>query len=150
MNTPETNIHQQETDQGPSRLAKAGLVGAAALVALGFAPRSTDAQESVPEQKTYVDLAQESAQQPYDPTTDELVIDGIRVKPADESRNTPSEALLSNPEVANYIAQNPDEAASLEASSLDLPTNESGEYVVVGRDIDNDGDTDAVAVPANH
>ncbi len=148
MNQIETNTPRSESEKGHSTLATAGIVGAAALVALGFAPRGQEAPAPSPQPETYTDKAQDSAQHAYDPSKDELVIDGIRIKPNDSNLNSPSEAVLGNTEVATYIVNNPDEAASIEASSLSLPTNASGEYVVVSRDIDADGDADAVAVPA--
>lgn len=148
MNAHETNTPRSESENGHSTLATAGIVGAAALVALGFSSRGQETPSPSPAPESYTDKAQNSAQQAYDPSVDELIIDGIRIKPGNTSLNSPSEAVLGNAEVATYIVDNPDEAASLEASSLALPMNASGEYVVVERDIDADGDTDAVAVPA--
>lgn len=148
MNPKETNSERNESERSKSKLTTALGVGGVALLALAIFPRSNEAPAPVPEPMTYTDLAQESAQIPYDPSTDELVIDGIRIKPGDPARNSASEAVLGNQEVQSYMASNPAEAPSLEASSLSLPTNETGEYVVVKRDIDNDGDTDAVATLA--
>ena len=123
-------------------------VGGAALLALGFLPRSHDAPAPAPTPESLIDQAQESAQTPYDPSTDELLIGNIRLKPNNPNLNSASQAVLGNPDVQAFTAANPDEATSIEASAMVLPTDTSGEYAVVARDIDNDGDTDAVAVPA--
>lgn len=119
--------------------------GAAAVAGWLMLPRGDDAPAPVPE--TFTDHVVESAQHPYDPATDEMVIDGIRIKPGNAHRDTPSEAVLGNSDVKAYMTDNPDEIASLKTSSLSLPSTESGTYAVVERDVDNDGDTDAVAVP---
>ncbi len=145
MNSTETNIPKNESERGHSKLGVAGLVTALGLTALGFAPRSHDTPAPAPE--SFTDHVQESAKQPYNPDTDTLVIDGIRIKPADTAKDTPSEAVLGNPDVQTYIANNPDEVASLETSSMSLPSTESATYAVVERDADEDGDTDAIAVP---
>jgi hypothetical protein len=137
-----------ETETKKSRIGLMLGVGAAALVALGFYPRSHEAPAPAPTPDSLIDQAQESAQVPYDPSTDELLIGNIRVKPANPNLNSASEAVLGNPDVKTFTAANPDEASTVEASALVLPTNASGEYVVVARDVDNDGDTDAVAVPS--
>lgn len=143
---PETQ-KSNETTKG-----KLGLIagfGATALLALGFMPRSHEAPAPTPTPDNLIDHAQESAQTPYDPSTDELVIGNIRVKPGNPELNSASQAVLNNSEVKTFMAANPNEAASIEASSLVLPTNASGEYAVVARDVDNDGDTDAVAVSSS-
>ncbi len=145
MNPTETNTPKNESERGHSKLGVAGLVTALGLTALGFAPRSNEAQAPAPE--SFTDQVQESAQQSYNPETDKLVIDGITISPADTTIDTPSEAVLANPDVQTYIANNPDETASLETSSMSLPSTESSTYAVVERDVDADGDTDAVAVP---
>lgn len=146
MNTIDTNTTKSESENGHSKLGVAALATALGLTALGFFPRSTEAPAPVSAPESYTDKAQDSAQQSYDPSKDELVIDGIRIKPHNSELNSPSEAVLGSKDVQSFMAANPDEAASIEASSMALPTNEAGEYVVVNRDIDADGDKDAVAV----
>lgn len=140
----------EQTDSSNERNLKfvptAALLTATALTALAIAPRGGDTPAPQPE--SFTDKVQESAQIPYDPSKDELVIDGIRIKPGNALRNTPSEAVLSNREVKAYVAQHPEESSSITSSTMALPTNESGEYVVVKRDIDKDGDRDAIAVSA--
>jgi hypothetical protein len=138
-----------EVEPKKSRLGIMVGVGTAALLALGFAPRSHDAPAPTPTPDTFVDQAQQSAQTPYDPAKDELLIGNIRVKPGNSNLNSASEAVLGNPDVKAFEAANPDETTSLEASAMVLPTNASGEYAVVARDVDNDGDSDAIAVPSN-
>lgn len=144
MKLLETN-NPQKNERGSSRFGVLGAIGVTALSALAILPRSHEAPQPNPEPESYTDQAQASAQEAYDPATDEIVIDGIRVKPGDAARNTASEAVLSSPRVQEFMAENPDEVASLESSALALPSNESGEYVVVVHDIDGDGDLDAVA-----
>lgn len=134
-----------ESERGSVSVSTATVVGMTALAALAFAPRGDDAPKPAPQPETYTDMAQESAQQAYDPTKDELLIDGIRIKPRDSGRNSPSEAVLSHLKVQEFIADNPDEAAAIESSAMALPSNVTGEYVVAGDDIDGDGDLDAVA-----
>jgi hypothetical protein len=138
----------EQTDSSNERNLKfvptAALLTATALTALAIAPRGGDAPAPQPE--SFTDKVQESAQTPYDPSKDELVIDGIRIKPGNALRNTPSEAVLSDREVKAYIDRHPEESSSLTSSAMVLPTNETGEYVVVKRDVDKDGDRDSVAV----
>lgn len=121
-------------------------VGTIAVAALALLPRGGD-QAPAPVPESFSDQVQESAQKAYDPSTDELIINGIKIKPANSNKNSASEAVLSDTEVQAYMAENPDEVASLETSSLSLPSTESNTYAVVKRDVDNDGDTDAIAVP---
>lgn len=120
-------------------------VPAVALAAVALAS-SQDADPTTVE-KTYQEHAQDAAQTPYDPATDELVIDNIRVKPNNDKKNNPSQAVLNDARVQDYADQHPEESTSLTASSMALSSH-SNEFVVVKRDIDNDGDTDAVAVSA--
>ena len=124
----------------------AGGLGVVGLAAWALLPRGE--QPPAPQPESFEAQVQESAQVPYDPSTDELVIDGIKVKPANGDANTPSEAVLSHPQVQEYVATNPDESSSITASALSLPSTESTTYAVVERDVDGDGDTDAVAVPS--
>lgn len=123
----------------PATIALGGAVVSSALWLAG--PRPDDAPKST--DPTLTEYAQESANTPYDPSKDKLVIDNVTLSP---ENNTPSEAVLGNESVQTYIASNSDEELSLVASATSLPTDYE-EYAVVERDIDNDGDTDAVAVP---
>jgi hypothetical protein len=136
-----------KNEKGSARPSTLIAVGLTALAALAVGPRSHDAPKPIPEPESYTDLAQESAQEAYDPVKDELVIDGIKIKPGNPERNSASEAVLGDPAVKEFMQQHPDETAAVESSALALPSSETGEYAVVKRDIDADGDTDAVAVP---
>lgn len=121
------------------------LLGAGAIAS---AENSANNQNShdLDASKSYTELAAESAKQSYDPSKDTLVINGIKVMPGDSKRNSPSQAVLNHPEVEKYMNENPDDVASLEASSLSLNALET-DMAIVERDIDADGDGDAVAVP---
>jgi hypothetical protein len=143
MESFKTN-RSDKKERGSAKIGGITLIGLAALSALGIS-RSHDAPAPTPEPQSYTDLAQESAQTPYDPAADELVVGGIKIKPGNPDRNTPSEAVLNHPEVKEYLATNPDEVAAVESSALSLPSNATGEYVVSAEDIDGDGDLDSVA-----
>ena len=136
-----TNINQAEFRPGRTLTAIAG-VGAVAATAYLALPRGE--QTPAPQPETYTEKAQDAAQQPYNPSTDTLVVGNIKVHPRNPNRNTPSEAVLGNSEVKTYVVNNGDESSSLTASSMALPQAES--FAVVTRDIDHDGDPDAVAV----
>ncbi len=122
-----------------------GLVGLVAVIAAprpGFITESPEPPESP---KTLIEGAEQSAKIPFDPTKDELILDGtIRVKPNNSAKNTPSEATLSDPRVVDYIAAHPDESSSLETSVNSLPGS-TEEIVIVSDDVDGDGDLDTVA-----
>lgn len=90
----------------------------------------------------YEQAAVDSAQIPFDPETETPVVGEIVVEDGD----TPSEAIEADPEVVEYLAENPDEEASLQTSSYSLKTADTDTYTIVERDIDSDGDGDAVAV----
>jgi hypothetical protein len=115
----------------------------AATAVLGTAwlagPRSHDAPQP-DDKKNFTEQVIESAHTPYDPATDELVIDGIRVKPG----GTPSEAVLGDPRVKAFVENHPDESSSVTTSAMSLPGGD--EAGIVMRDVDHDGDKDAVAV----
>mgnify|MGYP000854685729 CR=1 FL=1 len=143
---PSESVHKPEQvrDHRPGRVLTAlGATAAVLGTAWLAAPRSHDAP--LPDdKKTFSEEVAESAQKPYDPAKDELVIDGIRVKPGNPDRNTPSEAVLGDPRVKAFVEANPDESSSVTTSAMSLPGgNEAG---IVMRDVDHDGDKDAVAV----
>lgn len=135
---------ESRTERSPGRVltalgATAAVLGTAWLVA----PRSPDAPQP-DDTKNFTEQVAESANHPYDPAKDELVIDGIRVKPGNPELNTPSEAVLHDPRVKEFVVDNPDESSSITTSAMSLPGgNEAG---IVMRDVDHDGDKDAVAV----
>lgn len=122
------------------RLAAVALVGG---LALGFAPRG-EQEAPAPEPKSLIELAQDAAHIPVNVETDTLIANVV----VNAKNPTPGEAVFNNPAVKAYTAENPDELTSLETSTYSLPFSESGKYAVVERDIDKDGDSDAVAVPA--
>lgn len=94
-----------------------------------------------PGPKSLIEHAQEAAHIPVDFESETVV---IKVNAKD---STPAEAMYSDPEVQEYMAENPDEKTSLQTSINSLPSSETGSYGVVETDIDGDGDTDAVAKP---
>lgn len=124
-------------------LAAIGMVAAAAFVALprisGEAPTSAE--------PSYTEAVQESVKMTpsYNPETDEIVIDGIHIKPNNPAKNTPSEAVLSNSEVRDYMAEHPEEKAAIITSANSLPSM-TKEAAIALRDVDSDGDTDAIAI----
>jgi hypothetical protein len=147
-----TSEHQTSTPENPRKrirtgnvIKSVGVVAAAGLLTTWVAgPRGAD--KPAPDQPpTYGELAQQSAQHPYDPSQDELLIGNIKIKPSSQHRDFPAGAVLHEPRVHEYAVAHPDESTALTDSSLSLPSAES--YSVVARDIDHDGDTDAIAVP---
>lgn len=116
-----------------------GIVAAAAFFVL---PR-TSGEMPVPA-KNFLERAQDQAQIPLG-EGDEIVIDGIRLKPNNVRKDTASEAILGNKDVQAFMEANPREKSGIEQSALVAPT--SSEYAIVKRDIDNDGELDAIAVP---
>lgn len=140
------DIPQRPLERTPSMLPRIALVGAVAGTAAWlFAPKHDDAPDPTP--PTYSEQAEQSAEHPYDPAKDTLIVDDIKVMPNNSHKDTPSEAVLNNEEVNQYIDTNPDESTSLYASATSL--DDHPEYAVVERDIDGDGDKDAVAVPVD-
>lgn len=131
-------------ERSPVReIAAIGVVAAAALVAM---PRP-GGEAPAPAEPSYTEAVQESVQEApsYNPETDEIVIDGIRIKPNNSAKNTPSEAVLSNPEVRDYMADHPEEKAAIITSANTLPgmTQEAG---VARRDVNGDGNPDTIAI----
>lgn len=116
-----------------------GVVAAAAFLLL---PR-VQGEMPVPE-KSFLEHAQDQARIPLG-ESDEIVIDGIRIKPNNPRKNTASEAILGNKDVQAFMEANPREKSGIEQSALVAPT--SSEYAIVKRDIDDDGELDAIAVP---
>ncbi len=142
--TPKTNIIDIAPQLRRRKRTRDVLGVSAALLAAGgtywlVGPRAHDAPPEPT--KTFEDAVTDSAQRPYDPAKDELVIGNIRVKPG----HTASYSILTNERVKAFEATNPDEKASIMTSAMTVPSNHS-KYAVVERDVDNDGDTDAIAV----
>jgi len=140
MNEKTNTQNESRPSRTVATLAAVGTVAASAFLLL---PRGED--KPAPQPETYTEMAQDSAQTPYDAANDVLVSDNIRISPRNAQKDTPSEAVLSDAGVQTYVVDNPDQSSSLTASSMSLPQAEG--YAVVERDIDGDGDTDAVAVP---
>lgn len=123
----------------------AGAVGVLGVAAWALLPRPDQPPAPVPE--TFAEKVADSAQKPYNPDTDEIVIDGIRIKPNNPERNTPSEAVLHHPDVKAYVAAHPDESSAVTTSAMSLSSSKEG-YALVERDVDSDGDNDTLAVLA--
>lgn len=143
---PSTTPESNETFRLPKRVKRnIGLTGVAAAatgVLLNWANPSMSSNElPEPAPKTLMEHAQEAAHIPVDFESETVV---IKVK---TKNSQPAEAFYSNPEVQAYMAENPDEKTSLQTSINSLQSTESGMYGVALADIDNDGDSDAVAKP---
>lgn len=122
-----------------------GVAGVATAVVLGGQAVTGNTPPPEPK-KTLIEHAQDAASKPYDPATDTIVIKGLTIGPSSKN-GTASEAVLNDPQVQSYIAKHPDESSSLTTSAESLNSSDAP-FDVVKRDIDGDGDTDAVAVPA--
>lgn len=92
----------------------------------------------------YLDDAVDAAQDPYNSETDSKIVSNIT---PDSENPTASEAVQNNEQVKDFMKNNPDEVPSIIASSNSLG-NVTYSIDLVGRDIDGDGDKDAVAVPS--
>ena len=121
--------------------AMAAFGGVALLGALALGPEiaGQDSAENH-SQQTYEQAVTESAQDPLDRETETPVIDNI-VVPAGM---IPTEYIPSDPRVVEYVVQNQDEATAVTTSVNSLKTVDTNTYALVERDVDNDGDTDAV------
>ena len=134
---------QYDSPRVSSRLLKVGVAAAGVAAAAGILlPRSGN--ELPPEPQSFNEHIQESVQKSYNPKTDELLIDNVNIKPNDPNNDTVSEAVQNNTEINAYKQDNPDEVPSLVTSAYSVPSAES--YYVVGRDVDGDGDKDAIVV----
>jgi hypothetical protein len=143
INTSIDTSAETSNEQGYSKLAVVALaVGALAAVA-AVAPRGHDSPE--PLTKNLEEQVIDSAQIPYNPATDTLVVKNITLKPGKSDANTPSEAVLGNLDVKLYAVDNPDEAPLITTSAMSLPT--ASHYALVERDVNKDGDPDTIAVP---
>jgi hypothetical protein len=142
-----TETQTTRTERTPGRVLTAlGATAAVLGTAWLAAPRSHDAPQP-DEHKDFTEQAAESAHEPYDPAKDDLVIGNIRVKHGDPKRDTPSEAVLSDPRVKEFVAEHPNESSSITTSAMSLPGGK--EAGIVMRDINHDGEKDAVAVEIN-
>jgi len=143
---PSNQSETNETFRLPKRVKRnlglAGVAAASAGVLLNWAnPGMHESKLPEPEPKSLMEHAQEAAHIPVDFESETVV---IKVKVKDSQ---PAEAFYSNPEVQEYMADNPDEKTSLETSINSLSSTETDTYGIVETDIDNDGDLDAVAKP---
>lgn len=118
-------------------------LGAVAATALFALPRPGGEAPASPER--YTESAQNQADVPLS-ADDTVLIDNIKVKAGNPKADTASEAVLGDPRVKAYVDSHPDQSSAITASALSLPYT-GGEYAIVERDIDDDGDGDAVAVP---
>jgi len=146
-NKNKNNANLSNNTDPSNRLLKFGksaaAVGTVAAVAFLTLPRHS-AEVPAPVEKSYIDQAQEQAQIPLN-KDDKIIIDGIRLRANNPDKNSASEAILSNKDVKEFIAENPDEQSGITASAMVAP--EASEYALVERDINDDGEDDTIAVP---
>lgn len=133
----------ETTDDGRSIVPIMAGVAAVAAVATLAGPALRHDTPAPEPKKTYVQKVEESANKPYDPSKDTIVINGIKIKPGNPDKNTPSEAILSNRKVQEFVDANPNQSAAITTSAM---TGSGSEFAVVERDVDGDGDMDAIAV----
>lgn len=126
----------------PGALLALGAIGTTAWLSGAFSGDN----EPAPVPATYAEQAADAAKKPYNPATDTIVIGNMRIQPGNPAFDTPSEAVLGNNEVKQYEAANPDEVSSVTSSALALDVPDSANIGLVERDIDGDGDKDAIAV----
>lgn len=135
--------HSLNTPRVPRKLIAIGLTAVAAATTAWIAgPRSHDAPQPN-DTKTFAEQAADSAKVSGN-SAEDFVVNGIRVKTNDPNRNTPSEAVLNDPRVKAYEQANPDEVTSITASAMALPGGK--ELGIVMRDVNHDGEKDAIAV----
>ena len=139
-----SSVESQESEF-PIKSVAGVLIGAAALSMLsGHLDGKKEAPAPADTSKSYLELAADSSQESYNPDTDTILIDGVKVMPKNPKRNTPSEAVMNHPKVGELLAKDPSEYDSLLASSTAIGSLAT-KIVVVGRDINGDGILDAVA-----
>ncbi len=136
------NDPSERRSRMPETLLALGAIGATAWLSGAF---SGDNEPS-PLPATYAEQSADAAKKSYNPATDTIVIGGMRIQPGNPKFDTPSEAVLGNSEVKQYEAANPDEVSSITSSALALDVPDGATIGLVERDIDGDGDKDAVAV----
>lgn len=90
--------------------------------------------------KEYEQAVVNSTQIPLDRNTETPVIDNIVVPEG----MIPSDYIPTEPRVVEYVANNHNEEAAVETSINSLKTLDTNTYALVERDVDGDGDTDAV------
>ena len=129
------------TERG-RRVAVTTAAGFVALLAFGIAnSMDTDSPEPKPlNNKEYLDAAAKSSKDDQNPD-DKVLIPYIE----QNSEHTAFSSVFENPAVATYILENPSEKAAIQASATNVPHSPDG-YALVGRDIDGDGDKDAIVV----
>lgn len=138
-----SSVESQELEF-PIKSVAGVLIGAAALSMLSGHLDGKKDTPSPDTSKSYLELAADSSQESYNPDTDTILIDGVKVMPNNPKRNTPSEAVMNHPKVGELLAEDPSEYDSLLASSTAIGSLAT-KIVVVGRDINGDGILDAVA-----
>jgi len=134
---------EHRTKEVVKNIAAVGTVAAAAFLAM---PRP-GGEAPAPAEPSYTEAVQESVNTApsYNPETDELVFKGVRVKPNNSAKNTPSEAVMSYPKTIDYIAEHPSEKTAIVTSAELLP-GMTQEAAIALRDVDGDGDMDAIAL----
>lgn len=139
---PAESEHSTETPRTGRLLTALGMTAAVAGTAWLAAPRAHDTPQP-DNNKSFAEKVADSAKVSGNPAED-FVVNGIRVKTNDPNRNTPSEAVLNDPRVKAYEKANPDEVSSITDSAMALPGGK--EFGIAMRDVDHDGDKDAIAV----
>ena len=138
------------TPEKRSKVREALSLGLIATVAVLAAPRPgfmTESPEPPKSPTTLLEGAEQAPQTPFNPETDKAIIK-IRVKQNDTEKNSPSEAVLNDNRVIEYMNKHPEESSSLETSANSLPGS-AEKIVITSRDVDGDGDKDTVAVPVD-
>ena len=150
MNRPISKSHEQiKTEAHHINAAKA--MGGLSLAVLAFiGHNSLSSDEPSPEERrdtspsvgyeAYKEAAVESAQNPLDRETETPVVDNIVVP----SGMIPTEYIPNDPRYIEYLTKNPTEKTALVTSLNSQKTLDTDTYAIVERDIDGDGDTDAV------
>jgi hypothetical protein len=143
MKSSETNSRSEYLPTA-KRDRRALMAAGSAVVAAAFLTLPRLGADLPAPEPTFSEQIESSAQIPQ--TEDDAVaIDTIAIDPTDSGRNSASEVVEASEEVDAYLASNPDEEYSIDVSSNTVPP--ATEYSVVERDVDGDGDTDAIVVP---
>ncbi len=134
----------QSPDTEPGRLRNVLLGGTGLVAAAVWLLHPQGSSEPVKgDIMSYTELAQESAQIPAS-STDTVLLKNIKLNVNDSDKNSGSEAILNNKRVQQFMDDNPDERAAIISSANALPA--AGKYAIVERDINGDGEGDAIAV----
>lgn len=143
MNTEKQTSITNERPRHSRRIVES--LAAVATAGVAIATFNTLSDNEAPQPTySYTELARDSANTSLQ-EDDKILIDGIKLDPNDSDKNSGSEAVLNSEKVQLFMKENPDEAAAIKSSAFNLPA--VGEYAIVERDINGDGEGDAIAVP---